>query len=343
MNMNISNCIGAYSIDAESGKWTIIGASDEMNSALNTKLRNNVYKADDGDLFQLKLNSKPMACSNYNDICQPIAGIPKYCYGTSYGNSQIKKINEKLKEALSDTEIDYEKIKNYFKDCCRDMRVTLIQERKISGMDQDANKQIILDTYEQFRSSNSIMAKLVCDEKGERIAKENGWNGEEKDWVYYDAALYYLSEELRMLFKQAVEEISKEWGLSDIDTSVRDEDKYLSYSSSFNQVWENSSKYGARICSMIDTGVTPPRKFSLFYRESMEKTNRIGFIEIEEDGKKSSQNVIFDKYDDGIQQNMKQYYNLSELFNISDSLTSNYLRNFDVYTRRIGTIKIRTE
>ena len=51
MNMNISNCIGAYSIDAESGKWTIIGASDEMNSALNTKLRNNVYKADDGDLF----------------------------------------------------------------------------------------------------------------------------------------------------------------------------------------------------------------------------------------------------------------------------------------------------
>lgn len=345
MSMNFSNCIGAYSIDVESGKWTIIGASDEMNISLNTKLRNNAYRfdVDKNNACELSVNSKHIEYNNYNDICQPLSGIPKYCYGTSYGNTQIAKINEKIKNTLSGAQIDIEEIIKFFKDCCRDMRVTLIQDRKISGMDQDANKQIILDTYEQFRSSNSIMAKLVCDEIGEAIAKENGWKGGDKDWIYYDSDLYYLSEKMRTIFKQAVEEISLEWGLNDIDTSGRDEDKYLSYSSSFNQVWENASKYGARICNMIDPDTIPPTNFRMFFRECLENNNRNGIIQIEGAGEKFAKKVVFDIYNDGIQQNMKQEYNLGELFKISDDEISKYLSNIEVYTRRIGTIKIRTE
>ena len=341
MQAEISKHIGAYNIDAQTGRWTVVGASAEMNEALNARLNKNVFRADELELSHA-LELPSYTSDNYNNICQPMHPMPENCYGTSYGYSQVEKINGQFKTYFGKSEPDPEEIKDFFKDCCRDMRVVLCQERKTTGVDADANRQIILDTYEQFRRSDFTMAKLCCDEEGKAIAEESGRASGDKDWVYYNSYYYFRSEELRDLFKEAAAELSVEWEVGETDVSERDEDKYLSYSGSFNEAWNNGSEYGNRRCRMIDTGIRPQEDFSLFYREYDEKQERVGLVQLRADGKTETKRIIFDIFNDEEQQRFPQKYNLYDLLGTGKNAElDSCLKNFDIFTRYYGTVMMR--
>ncbi|MCR5789618.1 MAG: hypothetical protein K6G83_06990 [Lachnospiraceae bacterium] len=341
--MDYLSKIGAFHQDALSGGWSIIGASDEMNEEFAQRMKKNVFReADINESYRLELRETPLTSGNYCNIGQQISSMPKHCYGTTYGSGQVEIINKKVREYIERPDTDPEEIKNYFKDRCRDMRVVLCQERMTYGMDQDANRQIILDTYEEFRMADSVMAKLSCDEEGERIATETGWKNGSKDWVYYNSNYYYRSEELRALFKEAAEELAEEWGTGQIDTAERDTDQYLSYSGNFHQAWNSGSENGARICGMRDASEKPPEGLTLFYREYMDGQERIGLARLGSGGSIETKRVVFDIYNDGNQQRFPQAYHLSDLFGrLYGRDVDKYIENFDIYTRYQGTMRVR--
>lgn len=145
----------------------------------------------------------------------------------------------------------------------------------------------------------------------------------------------YRSEELRQIFKEAAQEMAYEWKCGEIDTSTRDTDNNLSYSSSFHQVWNHSGNNGTRIMDMADLSEEPPLGFCLFFREVLEGSAYYGIFQTGMEGKTDigKKTAL----------NPTQSYNLSTLFQKSSNNKSllHYLRNFNAYTRYYGTKKLR--
>lgn len=345
MTIDFNNHIGGYYKDVRTGKWSIIGASDRMNEAFNNKMNCPKFEWDDISKtavpFQVK--SEVINSENYADFRKPTGTMPKHCYGTAYGYKQAEEINEELKSYYVNHTGSVEELKEYFKECCKDMRVILAQERKTTGIDVNDNAQIIMDVYEQFRMANSVMANMGCEKEGEKIAQENGWQtGTDCDWVYYNAEFYYSSEELREAFKEAANEMASEWDIDEIDLSERDSDRYLSYSSSFNEIWKNGGENGTRICSFLDASEKPPKDFYLFFRESSDRVGNNGLLNVGIKGEVNiSKNLIFNLYN-GTQQQYPQFYHLKELLEnelkeYKNSDFAKFLSNFDIYTRYYGT------
>lgn len=347
--INPNEHIGAYHFDA-AGNVSIIGAADEMNETFNNRIQNNTFSYEDflsKDTVRLHMESTQITSENYADFRKTTGTMPKHCYGTTYGHAQNEKIKQKLKQYYLEQNVTKDELKDFFKDCCKDMRVILAQERKTTGLNENDNTQIILDTYEMFRMANSVMARLGCDEEGKRVAWENGWKDrQDKDWVYYNADFYYESEELRDLFKEAAQEIADEWECGEVDTSKRDTDYLASYSSSFNEVWQNGSEYGTRICSMLDLSKEPPEDFYLFFREFfVEQEKHTGIVQVGIEGKTDiKKEVVFNIY--GIYEQLPQFYHVGELLKDdmnenTDSTFIDFLNNFDIYTRYYGTVQMR--
>lgn len=355
LNIDLNDHIGAIHFNCVTGEVSIVGASDERNKAFNARTSNSEFNERFKTRAELEeylkdaielTNAKktPITSENYEDFRKPTKPMPKHCYGTAYGQQEQKRIEQKLKDYYLSDSVTKEDLKKFFKDRCKDMRVTMAQESRTTGTDQDHNRQIILDTYEIFRMANSVMANLACDKEGERLARENGWkDGEDRDWVYYNADFYYESEELRDIFREAAKEIAGEWKCGDIDTSERDMDSLLSYSSSFHQVWKNGSENGARICSMINISEEPPEGFYLFFRASVEKDSHVGILQAgTEEKAKINEKIIFNK--SGIYEQRPQFYHLSDFLKNGDHADSSferYIKNFDIYTRYYGTAGMR--
>lgn len=347
LNMEWGSLIGAISFNSITKKVTIVGASDEMNEAFNARVENVVIDREEllKDAVELKLESTPITSENYEDFRKPVRPMPKHCYGTAYGQQQQKRIEQKLKDYYLDRSATKEELKKFFIDRCKDMRVVMAQEQRTTGQDAEHNRQIILDTYEIFRMSNSVMANLGCDKEGEKLARANGWReGEDKDWIYYNADFYYESEELRDIFQEAVEEIAEEWKCGDINTAERETDSLLSYSSSFHQVWKNGSENGARICSMMDMSVEPPEGFYLFFRTSGENKTHIGILEAgSEKTVKISEKIVFNAPE--VYEQYSQFYHLADFLKNADGKDERfqkYLSNFNIYNRNYGTVQMRT-
>lgn len=345
---DLDSYIGEYHFNCITGEVSIIGASDEMNEGLRSRSKTlseeelREYLKDAVEFTNIK--KTPVTSENYADYRKPTQPMPKHCYGTAYGQREQKKIEQRLKDYYLNHSMTKEELKKFFKDRCKDMRVVMAQERRTTGTDPEHNRQIILDAYETFRRANSVMANLACDKEGEKLARENGWKeGENKDWVYYNADFYYESEELRKIFQEAAGEIAEEWKCGEVDTSERDTDSLLSYSSSFHQVWKNGSENGARICSMIDMSEEPPEGFYLFFRTSMEKDAHVGSLQAGVGEKiKIREKITFDVF--GIFDQHPQFYHLSDFLKNSDNDDSGfrkYAENFDIFTRYYGTVQMR--
>ncbi len=348
MNINMNDHIGAIHMNVLTGRWSIVGASDKMNEEFDYRMQNNSIYCDRDKFMnetstRLVVEGVAITSENYADYRKPTGVMPKHCYGTDYGHKQNEKIQQNLKDYYLAQTVTKEELKDFFKDCCKDMRVILAQERKTTGLDADNNRQIILDTYEMFRMANSVMANLGCGEEGKKLARENGWkDGQDIDWVYYSADFYYESEELRDLFKGAAQEIAEEWECGKADTTEWDRDVLANYSSSFNEVWKNGSEYGARICSMLDVSKEPPKGFCLFFREFMGEKEHEGIVQAGvEGGIDIKKKVIFDVF--GKYDQHPQFYHLKELLsNVGNgSAFEEYLDNFDIYTRYYGTARMR--
>lgn len=341
MNINLDDLIGSYYQNCVTGEIGITGASDRMNERYRKKMRENaIYESEVKDkmvpLGRDSYTSTMITDENYEEFRRPTQPMPKHCYGTGFGYMQTKEINQMLKDYYVGKSVTKEELKEYFKDCCKDMRVVMAQERRTTGLDPVHNEQIILDTYEQFRMSNSTMANYGCHKEGERIAVENGWHeGEPVDWVYYNADFYYQSEELRQIFKEAAQEMAREWKCGEIDTSTRDIDHSISYSSSFHQVWNNGACNGTRISEMIDLSEKPPAGFCMFYREVLEKSAYFGIFMAGMNGEMDIKKKV--------SLNPERSYNFGALFQKSSNNKSllDYLNNFSVYTRYYGTVKMR--
>ncbi len=343
--------IGAYVQDARTGKWSIIGASQKMSEAFDDKMKANTYRWDDvcQNAVLLDIKGEAIDMENYFDFKKPTGTMPKHCYGTTFGYKQSEDIKLKLKDYYVNKTGSLEELKEFFKDCCKDMRVILAQDRKTTGLNENDNKQIILDTYEQFRMLNSIMANAGCYEEGKKVALENGWDGiTDLDWVYYNADYHYSSEELRAAFKEAANELAQEWNISDMDVSQRDTDSSLSYSSSFHEVWNHGSENGVRICHFSDINRQPPADFRLFYREHIDKSGDTGILKVGISGKFDiSKTFIFALFNSSSSP-YPQFYHLSELL-VNELKQHDYpgfpefIDNFSIYTRYYGTSSILSQ
>lgn len=339
MEINLNNLIGSYYSNAVTGESGIVGASDRMNERYRKKMKENaLYEKDVKDVIvpYSHVNSIPITSENYEEIRKPTQPMPKHCYGTGFGYQQAEEINQTLKEYYLGKQFTTKELKEYFKDCCKDMRVVMAQEKRTTGLDPEHNRQIILDTYEQFRMSSSVMANSACQYEGRETAEKTGWREEDNiDWVYYNANYYYQSETLRQIFKEAAAEMAQEWNCGAIDTSERDTDHYLSYSSSFNETWNNASQNGTRISNMSDTSASPPPDFYLFFREIIDGDGRTGIYKTGITGKADISGEM--------RLDPTKSYCLGDLLKKSSSDNSllQYLNHFDVYTRYYGTVKMR--
>ena len=342
VDIDFSTHIGGMYQDVRSGKWSIIGASKEKSEAFNEKMHSNVFVLSEDDMSKMTRLKLEARCPAYSDMRNIPSNMPPHCFGTSYGNQYLKGIEQKMKSFYGSNENSYQEIKDYFKDCCRDMRVDLVQDRKTSGTVEADNRQIILDTYEQFRMENSVMAKWGNDEEGKGIAQENGWDDGDKDWVYYNSDYFYKSEKVMEAIKEAVSELADEWHIGEIDSSERDEDKYLSYSSSFHQVWKNGSENGDRLCSISDIEEMPPRDFSFFFREISTDKDHTGIVLVNSNGVSEKKSIVFNIFSDGKQHHFPQTHNLLDVFDKKyDSETSSFMKNFNIFTRYYGTVRLR--
>ena len=92
---------------------------------------------------------------------------------------------------------------------------------------------------------------------------------------------------------------------------------------------------------MQDISDVPPRDFTLFYREKMENEKRTGEIHVGHKGGIETKKVLFDIYNDGIQQKLPQSYHLIDLLSTRNDDVNRYVSNFDIFTRYQGTVRLR--
>lgn len=59
------------------------------------------------------------------------------------------------------------------------------------------------------------------------------------------------------------------------------------------------------------------------------------------DGNTKTGKVIFDIYNDGIQQKLTQSYHLIDLLSTRNDDVNRYVSNFDIFTRYQGTVRLR--
>lgn len=333
----------------------IIGASGRANEELGRKQQNEIGTDEEwlkgmSDSYVPGSNIKEIEfmSENYNDILK-VKRMPGKCLVSTYGGEKIRKEIESMIYSWGYGEISDSKLKSFFQDVCKDMRIYLTQGRYTMGKNEKDNKQIIGDVYERFQKFNVGAMVYLCFEKGGEIA--DCYGGSDKlDWVYYDADYYYKSEDLKKLLREAATEMAEEWETGTIDFEDIEKNSFLTVVGGldFNSAWNRRADMCRGVASLNDFTILPEPGFSFFYQENKHRVVQYGTLEIQA-------GICIVKYGKDVWKmdvpfnnscclgELADYFNVSELFGrkgfVSDAGLLDFLSHFEVFTYFYGRNK----
>lgn len=229
--LNLKDMIGTI-VFSPNGNY-IVGASERQNAEFQQKCRE-THAMFDGELLQERLRNKDsveikgitqmvFTSENYNDI-RKVTGMPNTIFGESFGYQMQKEIGACMKQyyagAISDDDV-----RDFFRDCCSDMRVHHAQMRHTTGVNETDNTQIVSEVYEIFAKENQRAARNANHEEGLEVNRQYGADKRQDDWCYYNAEHYYRCEDTHDLLRGMAADMAK--------LSERDTENYWEYNEFF--------------------------------------------------------------------------------------------------------------
>lgn len=198
-----------------------------------------------------------------------VSGMPKSVFGDSFGYDMQREISGYMKDYYSG-EVSQDELKNYFADCCKEMRIYRTQQHQTSGSDIEDNRLIVSQMYEIFAKENQRAARVANYQEGKELNASSYPNTRNDDWSYYNADYYYQCEDTKSILQSAVSDMTDKWELSSIDVKeIECNSQYtLDGGFDFNSGWNFTYRNQIGRSSMTDETIAPPKGFKLFYKEN---------------------------------------------------------------------------
>lgn len=138
------------------------------------------------------------------------------------------------------------------------------------GFDPDEfTGKLIEDVYGIARLGNTGGAASASWYEGRPIAQahNNGRTGSTRDWVYYDAGLYYDSEEMKGTLQDMARKIGAKYGVTQLNlsTDYPAGDVRKGIYSSYNTAISDRMRNDCRIGNLLDEAMAPPKGLKFFY------------------------------------------------------------------------------
>jgi polyhydroxyalkanoate synthesis regulator phasin len=259
--------------------------------------------------------------------------MPKSVFGDSYGYKMQKDIANHMLDYYAGKLSD-DDLREYFNDCCTDMRLYRAGQHQTTGNIDDDSTQIVSEIYEIFAKENARAARNANYNEGQNVNKEYG--GGNNDWAYYNADYYYQCENTNELLGTIANEVAEKWGIEPIDTKEIEANSCLTVDGGFdfNSGWNFIYRNQRGRASMEDESVEPPENFKLFYKEKSFPSNGILSVWLNNY-----------KYDMDIPFSISRTGSLKgQIFSVGDLVCdyfekggikkySSFLNNFTVFTR----------
>lgn len=349
--MNGFDFIGFHNICISDpfNKSYIVGASEEENERFREKLKTTYHHGlKVGDKLTSEILNDPrqeewceknfeaitLTSENYNEIMK-IKGMPKHCFGTSYGYAVQDRTSDMM-EQYYDGNLTREEILQKIKNICMDMRVYLVQDRYTNGFNDEDNAQILRDIYEMAQKANARKAVGSSLKKGKEMA-EQFKDAELNDWMYYDADDYYKSEDMRDCIRQAIREMAEEWEITapNFEEVENNSGQTLDGKLDYNSIWQWHAWQRGVIC-MTDLNTAPPEGFSFFYKERQDTQHEQGYVEITYKGKTWKADVPYNNFD--LNKDRIQFFQMGSFANkylveCSKTDCKEFLKKFEIFQK----------
>jgi polyhydroxyalkanoate synthesis regulator phasin len=192
--------------------------------------------------------------------------MPKSVFGDSYGYKMQKDIANHMLDYYAGKLSD-DDLREYFNDCCTDMRIYRAGQHQTTGNIDDDSTQIVSEIYEIFAKENARAARNANYNEGQNVNKEYG--GRNSDWAYYNADYYYQCENTNELLGTIANEVAEKWGIEPIDTKEIEANSCLTVDGGFdfNSGWNFIYRNQRGRANMEDESVAPPKDLKFFYKE----------------------------------------------------------------------------
>lgn len=202
--------------------------------------------------------------------------MPESVFGDSFGYAMQDDIYNRMKDYYAGKMSDGE-LKQYFNDCCADMRIYRAQKHQSSGNEDADNMQIVSQIYEIFAKQNVRAASNANYEEGAAVNASYGDEYIGNNWAYYNAKYYYQCEDVKKFLGDTANEVAEKWGIGTVDTQkIEENSKYtLDGRFDFNSVWNFHYRNQSGNASIADEGTQPPKDLRFFYKGGINNTAKM--------------------------------------------------------------------
>ena len=285
------------------------------------------------DSFEKMAEQAVAVCDCYTNY-QITTNMPESVFSDSFGYAMQHDIADRMEDYYAGKMSDDE-LKQYFNDCCSDMRIYRAQQHQTSGNVDDDNMQIVSQIYEIFAKENARAASNANYNEGAEVNASYGNNYRNDDWAYYNADYYYQCEEVKDFLGAVANEVAEKWGIGAVDPQeIEKNSKFtLDGGFDFNSVWNFTYRNQVGRASIADEAVEPPRDLIFFYNEHVDNTAK---MEMWMGGQKKSIDVPFYITRDSLK---GQLYNADELMKDFYGKTdrakeySGFMKQLSLFTR----------
>ncbi len=317
---------------------------DELSPEMKEKADRILQNAKPGftDTFT-RSDLSQVTYENYVD-CRIVTGMPKSVFGDQFGYDMQDEIGDCMADFYAG-KISQDDVRAFFEKCCSSMRSYRTQRNQTTGMNPEANRQIVGEVYEVFAKENQRAARHANYQEGEALNSKYG--GKRLDWVYYNSDYYYKCVDGNNMLRGILSDFAEQWELPALDPDEIEANSRLTLDGGFdfNSGWNFEFRNQAGIASMADESVEPPRDFKLFYKENfsmdMVYSSEKGYLSVTMNGREYVREIPFYISKGGSLKG--QIYSLQDL--LTESLKesgngqdySHFLSNIALFTMMYST------
>lgn len=240
-----------------------------IKDSLTNDEQNKIYldALSDGTALELGLGTNP---ANYplQARFQPVNQRSFYIHDLNIANDKSEyKMSTEVKKIYNGNYTS-DDVKKLFTEFYNERVEINVKYGVTDGKTPQDNAEIFKQSYIQFYNQVLSQAIMKCNENGAaHITNTN------LSYTYYDADLYYMSEDLIGLLDSAYEDISKTENFRDIKPP-----EIIQENKNFNEYWR---KYiGHQTVVLKDTSMKPPQGFTLFFQDNKYSYNDYKFGEM---------------------------------------------------------------
>ena len=199
------------------------------------------------------------------------AALPKHFMFDAVGEdgTSASKMGYNLSQAFTQYycgTLDEKGIEYAIQDVVANLRGAYVKK----GFDEEEfMPKLLKDVHDLLKSSNIYGASAKSGIEARKMAAYyNGDDRNSKDFIYYDADLYYQSEEMKGTILEIMQRTAQKYGFSDIEfpEGYADGDIRKGIYSSYNTIIFERARGDFRVGNMIDETMAPPKGFRFFYK-----------------------------------------------------------------------------